>query len=62
MKHIKKYRKVLSPKEQEFLRNKARQKTKTFLSNKYKKEYLEKQGKEYRKLRREYIKQLNKEV
>ena len=55
MKHIKKYRKVLSRKEQENLRNKARQRAKTILINKFKEEYLKIYTPIYKKLRRDLI-------
>jgi hypothetical protein len=56
MKHIKKYRGSLNRKEQELLRSRTREKAKTILSNKHKKEYLGLCHKIFKKLRREYMK------
>jgi len=58
IKHIKKYRGVLSKTEQRKLREKARSKAKTILMQKHKKEYIKIYEPIYKKLRREYLKKM----
>lgn len=60
MKHIKKYRRLLSKKEQESLKSKARSKAKHILQKKHIEEYFIIYTPIYKKLRREYFKQITK--
>lgn len=55
-KHIKKYRNVLTRREQDSIRSKARGRAKRALSKKYPEEYKSLCGKIYRQLRREFVK------
>jgi len=56
MKHIKKYRKLLTKKQQERMRSTSRQSAKQILAIRYKEEYDKLKGYYYRRLRRELFK------
>lgn len=57
-KHVKKYRGVLSKEEQKKFLSRARQQAKQILSKKYKSEYDNLVGINYRRIRRLYFKEL----
>ncbi len=58
MKHLKKYRGTLTKKQQEAFRSKSRQQAKQTLAKKYSNEYDELRERNYKRVRREYFKEL----